>query len=144
MNQPQEIVVKKSVLIPILGLIFLLPLLVGAILFLLLSGNLEAILMIFVFGILTVFCLYLLLDRRAILIISQRGIIDNRKNFRFEWSDIKSVNYVKTRFSQTVQLKVTTNHLDNYQDISFDVTGLQLSAQQITEIIIQRIKTNHF
>ena len=103
-------------------------------------------------------CLWLYFDRRPRLVINQIGVSDQRsKAGVIEWRDISSLNIVRTKNTQHIQLGVVEPakyfsrmgklqklgaKLDNavgLDEISINATGLEMSPDEIAAIISERV-----
>jgi len=156
-----EIIIRNSKASAVIGLIVAVPLTLIGVFLLTREPTLINWLITLFFGVLSGICLWLYFDRRPRIIISDQGITDARtKMGLIEWQDFEAVSVVRANNTQFLQIKTkdASKYLSRMgklqkigskidqtaglDELSINVTGLEMGAEQIAAVIVEKIQKN--
>lgn len=155
-----EIVIRNSKGAAGCGLLILFPFAVLGAYLVYQQNSLMNWLVFLLFAGLCAVCLWLYFDRRPRIVINEQGIEDKRtKMGAIEWRDITNLSIVRMKNTQHLQIKVAEpskyfarmskiqkigtkiDTLGGLDELSINVTGLEISADKIAEIIAERVSS---
>lgn len=153
-----EIIIRNSKGSAVIGLAIFIPLTLVGVYLLNKDASLMNWLITLMFGALTAVCFWLFFDRRPRIIIGEEGITDARTKLGLvEWRDITNLSVVRSNNTQHIQLQVIEpskylsrmgglqklgskiDKVAGLDELSINATGLEMFADQIAEIIVERV-----